>query len=83
MIVLTPVWMITREEKQGERWPFENLVSHLKELPEQIENLFVIEGTDLVPRDLACFAEDRVHPNDIGFAHYARNLQEKLADILL
>ena len=83
IIVLTPIWMITREEKQEKHWPFENLVSHLKRLPEQIENLFVIEGTDLVPCDLACFAEDRVHPNGIGFAYYARNLQEKLADILL
>ena len=82
IIVLTPVWMSTREEKQEERWPFRNLVESLKKLPTYVDDLSVIDGTELVPCDLACFAEDRVHPNDIGFAYYANNLQKELLKIL-
>lgn len=82
ILVLTPIWMKTREEKKQERWPFENLVSHLKELEHFVENLTVIEGTDLVPCDLACFAEDHVHPNDVGFGYYAQALSVELEKIL-
>lgn len=82
IIVLTPIWMKTREVHQKDRWPFENLVSCLKALEGKIDGLTVIDGTDLVPWDLACFAEDLAHPNDIGFACYAQALQMRLAEIL-
>lgn len=82
IVVLTPIWTATREEKQKERWPFENLVQHLCALSSTVENLLVIPGTDFMPWDTACFAEDRVHPNDIGFAHYAQNLKKKLTNII-
>lgn len=82
IVVLTPIWSNTRAEKQKDRWPFANLGSHLKELENIVENLTVIQGTDFVPEDIACFAEDQVHPNDIGFAYYAHNLQEKLTRIM-
>lgn len=82
IVVLTPIWSKTREEKQKERWPFENLVQRLQDLQGKVENLAVIPGTALVPQDTACFAEDRVHPNDIGFAHYAKNLRKELTNIL-
>lgn len=82
IVVLTPIWMKTREEKQEDRWPFENLVSHLKALENFVENLTVLEGTDFVPCDLACFAEDRVHPNDVGFGYYAQALKGKIEKIL-
>jgi lysophospholipase L1-like esterase len=82
IIALTPIWSKTREEKQKDRWPFENMVQHLSALQEKIENLTVIPGTEFVPLDTACFAEDHVHPNDIGFAHYAQNLQNKLTNII-
>ena len=36
----------------------------------------------LVPDDFACFAEDKVHPNDVGFAIYAQSLQNKITEIL-
>ena len=82
IIALTPIWSKTREEKQKDRWPFENMVQHLSALQEKIENLTVIPGTEFVPLDTACFAEDHVHPNDIGIAHYAQNLQNKLTNII-
>lgn len=82
IVVLTPIWMKTREEKQEDRWPFENLVSHLKALENFVENLTVIEGTEFVPCDLACFVEDRVHPNDVGFGYYAQALIAKIEKIL-
>lgn len=81
ILVLAPIWSQTRQEKQKDRWPFENLAMRLKALPEFVENLFVVDGADFVPFDVACFAEDRVHPNDVGFAYYAKNLQEKMNDL--
>jgi hypothetical protein len=81
ILVLAPIWSQTRQEKQKDRWPFENLAMRLKALPGSVENLFVIDGADFVPFDVACFAEDRVHPNDVGFAYYAKNLQEKMNDL--
>jgi lysophospholipase L1-like esterase len=82
IIVLSTIWMSTREAKQHERWPFANLVLHLKALEHLVDNLFVIDGTNLVPNDLACFAEDHVHPNDVGFRYYAHALQEKIKNLI-
>jgi len=82
ILALSPIWSKTREEKQSQRWPFGNLVAQLKSLPDVVDDLCVIEGTDIVPFDTACFAEDGVHPNDVGFAHYAQNLQEAMTSLL-
>lgn len=82
IVVITPIWSKIWKEKQMERWPFENMAKHLCTLQDMIDNLVVVQGTDLVPPDTACFAEDRVHPNDIGFAHYAQNLKNNLTNIM-
>ena len=82
ILVLSPIWSKTREEKQSQRWPFKNMVAHLRSLQDTMEDLCVIDGTDLVPFDTACFAEDKVHPNDVGFAHYGQNLQKEITSLL-
>ncbi len=34
----------------------------------------VIDGDGLVPHSPYCFDDGKLHPNDLGFAHYAKNL---------
>lgn len=40
----------------------------------KLHGFTVIDGYSLVPHDTALYADGFLHPNDAGFAHYARNL---------
>ncbi|MBR4888277.1 MAG: SGNH/GDSL hydrolase family protein [Clostridia bacterium] len=40
----------------------------------ELSNVTLIPGADLVPHEEELFADLRLHPNDAGFAHYAKNL---------
>lgn len=82
IVVLSPIWSNLWAERQKDRWPFEKMYEHLNRLPRDTEGLTVIDGGGFVPWDVACFAEDQVHPNDIGFAYFAQSLKAQLEKIL-
>ena len=46
-----------------------------------IENIAVIRGFDLIPKEEKYFADSYLHPNDEGFAHYAENLYDAIKNI--
>lgn len=78
IFVITPLWRKDRDEDRP-CGSFDELVAYIKKTAEQTPNVVVIDGYDLVPHEEAFFADQRLHPNDEGFAHYTKNL---LAQIL-
>ncbi len=75
--VITPIWKKAEEDgtKSTVDMSFAELRLFIKNTAKEYENITVIDGEDLVPHDVKCFADEVVlHPNDKGFKFYAENL---------
>lgn len=73
----TPIW---RKDLNVERvcGRFEDVEKYIRECVEGLNNVTVISGFDLVPKDEKYFADRSLHPNDEGFGYYFKNLYKKL-----
>lgn len=76
---ITPIWRkdSLRETEVGK---FEAVEEDIRKLIEGIDNITLISGKDLVPHDECYYADRRLHPNDEGFKHYAKNLYAKIIE---
>ena len=52
----------------------EDIEKCIVECVADLENVILIRGFDLVPKDSGYFADLRLHPNDKGFDYYYKNL---------
>lgn len=77
IFAITPIWRKDMNEKRifGD---FRNVERDIREAVAGIDNITVISGFDFVPKDEDYFADLRLHPNDAGFEHYAKNLFDKI-----
>lgn len=74
MMVITPIWRADADQvfRCGD---FANAERMIRCTVEDIPQVQVVSGLQLVPHDKAFYADERVlHPNDAGFAAYAKNL---------
>lgn len=79
IFAITPIW---RKDGQQEK-PFGDFCKvkeGIQEIVKAFDNITFIDGYEFVPQDENYFADLRLHPNDNGFAHYFRNLSEKIKD---
>lgn len=82
IFAITPIW---RSDYKGPRefGAFEKVEEHIKNTAEPLENVVVISGFDLVPKDEKFYSDLRLHPNDNGFMFYADNLYNEIAKEVL
>lgn len=79
IIAVTPIWRgdIEKIEKiKGVK--FFDMQKRLKEIFMKFPKIKVVDGVDLVPHKKECFIADVLHPNDLGFKEYSKNLIEKI-----
>ena len=81
IFVITPVW---RKDCQDQMpfGPFEDLEKIIRSSCAKLSNVQVVRGFDLIPKEEAYFADRKLHPNDAGFCHYAKNLCKELAKLI-
>lgn len=81
IFVITPIWRadLDRVTAIG---PFEKVEETICRVCEALPNVTVIRGFDLVPKDERYFYDQRLHPNDAGFAHYGENLCRAIAQAI-
>jgi len=81
IFAITPIWRKKHSAilKLG---PFSYVDAYIRQVADQLENVQVIGGFDLVPHDSAYFADLILHPNDAGFDHYFTNLWEHLKKLV-
>ena len=79
IFAICPIW---RKNYKDEKpfGPFEKVEEIIREVVGELENVTVIPGFDLVPKDEKYFADLRLHPTASGFEHYAKNLCRELKD---
>lgn len=73
IFALTPVWRGDLD-KASNFGDFLSVDAKISEAVADIPNVTVIHGYEFVPQDSAMFADLYLHPNDGGFAHYAKNV---------
>ncbi len=73
IFVITPLWRAdgNRVTKVG---TFEEAVARIVSEASKYSNMIIIDGSKLTPRINAFYSDLRLHPNDIGFGIYAKNL---------
>ena len=74
IIAATPLWRkeITEKRPFGE---FSKVEEYIYQISNNIGNMKVISGFNLVPHNEEYFADLRLHPNDKGFELYFENLK--------
>ena len=77
IFAITPIWRGEGEEERP-MGPFFTVADVIRTVAAELPNVTVIDGYGLVPPEPACFSPDLLHPSDLGFAHYGRNLVEEL-----
>lgn len=77
LIALAPVWRIDADQ-QTHVGHLNELAAYYQRLSEQIPNMTVIDCFDFVPHNTDYYRDRRVHPNGLGFQHYAKALIREL-----
>lgn len=81
IFALTPIWRADLNEKR-EFGVFADVEKMIVEQTKDFNNVFVVSGFDFVPHDCDLYADERLHPNDEGFAHYYKNLSAKIKQFI-
>ena len=81
IVMLAPVW---RGDWQRERpaVAFRQIPEIFAKIAAQVGNAYVVDCFDFIPHDPANYSPDVLHPNDDGFAHYAKCVIEAVDKIL-
>ncbi|MBQ7916769.1 MAG: SGNH/GDSL hydrolase family protein [Firmicutes bacterium] len=77
IFALTPIWRKDRDAVTAVG-SFDSVEPLVRELTQDLPNVIVISGADLVPKDENYYADFSLHPNDEGFNHYYHNLYKKI-----
>lgn len=77
IFAITPIWR-KDWEKETDFPSFDSVEAQIKEAAEHLPNVTVVEGFDFVPHSEKYFADLRLHPTDLGFQKYAKNLWDKI-----
>ena len=78
IFAITPIWRkaaVTETRPFGEFFLVEE---GIREATKHLKNVTVIRGFDFVPKEEKYFADLILHPNDIGFEHYFKNLSDAI-----
>ena len=81
ILAITPIWRLDWESER--KIPsFHAVEEHLRAIAEEIPNMSIVPGFNLVPQDTDLFSDRRLHPNDEGFAYYGDNLARLILPLL-
>ena len=76
--VLSPVWRADFQTRRDDDFRHEEIREILLRAAQKHPQVRVIDGYDLLPRIKALMFDGRLHPNELGFAIYAKRLAAAL-----
>lgn len=65
IFTLTPIWRKDYLERSS-FMPFKDIKNEISDITKIYDNVFIIDGFDLIPHDEKYFSDKRLHPNDLG-----------------
>lgn len=75
---ITPIWRADYLENISPAGDFALVEEIIRRVTSALENVTVIRGMDILPRDTGLFADGFLHPNDTGFEAYFVGLRDNL-----
>ena len=78
IFAISPIWRGNYTDKGSKVGEFSHLAERIAEVADKLPNVIFINGFDFVPKDSSYFSDLYLHPDDKGFAHYAKNLIAEL-----
>ena len=79
IVLFAPVWRKTWERERP-LVKFRDIPQIFERIAEEVGNADVVDCFGFIPQDNACFSPDVLHPNDTGFAHYAKGVKAALEE---
>ncbi|MBQ8432226.1 MAG: SGNH/GDSL hydrolase family protein [Clostridia bacterium] len=83
IFVISPTWRSDANIETPFGAPANEIHAQICKNAEAFPNVTVIRGWNLVPHNGEFFADNRLHPNDLGFGIYAANLYRELIPHLI
>ncbi len=80
IFAITPIWRIGCETTARPGGIFTEIASLIRRVTEELANVTVIDGFNLVPHDPKLFLDGGLHPAESGFAYYAERLFAKIKE---
>lgn len=81
IFAIAPIWRADFAEKHA-LGDFFRVLETLNEISLKHKNIHFINGADFIPEDTEYFRDGYLHPNDKGFAFYAKALNNKILKIM-
>ncbi|MBE6613617.1 MAG: SGNH/GDSL hydrolase family protein, partial [Ruminococcaceae bacterium] len=82
IFAVTPIWRSNFDMETPFGAPTYETEAVIRRCTQNLPNVTVIPGWNLVPHHEGFMADKSLHPNDLGFAEYARNLYEAMKKFL-
>ncbi len=81
VLVITPIWRAAYyvTTRVG---TFDHAAEYITQAAKKYDNVYVLDGSKLVPHTYDYFKDVRLHPNDIGFSTYGVGVADAIAKIL-
>lgn len=82
VITITPVWRSTEEELAPivHFESFHDIEACIRRNTAPYDNVTLVRGYDLIPHELINYGDYGLHPSDLGFQHYGKNLLAALRE---
>lgn len=81
IFALAPIWRGNWEKVTGVG-KFEDVEKTFSDIAKDIPNMTVINCIDFVPHSAEMFSPDVLHPNSLGFSHYAKGLVKAINELI-
>lgn len=82
IFVVTPSWRADANIETPFGAPADTVDAFVREIAAPFENVTVLSAWNMVPHAKEFFADNRLHPNDLGFCIYSHNLYVALRSLL-
>ncbi len=80
IFALTPIWRADCDKRLAMDFPASELDERMRGICEGIDGINFINGWELTPHIPDFYSDKYLHPNDLGFSVYARNLYKKMKE---
>ena len=80
IFAITPIWRADHTDEKKMGFIADELDDRMRKICEGIKDITFINGWHLTPHIPDFYSDKYLHPNDLGFSVYARNLYEKMKE---
>lgn len=82
IIMISPIWRADRDQIMPGSFRFDEVLSTFTALAAAHPGVYVIPGEDLVPHIRELMQDAYLHPNELGFIWYAKNLSTAMKSLI-